>query len=92
MCSMRLVLIEWLDSFGCSSDWQSLENCSPKPMRCRSVGWLVHDGEDCKVIVPHLSEDDHPNAPRQGCGDMTIPSRSVINIASLEIPSTPSPR
>jgi hypothetical protein len=25
----RLVLIEWLDSYGCSSTWQDLANCEP---------------------------------------------------------------
>lgn len=84
---MRLVLIEWLDSFGCSSDWQPLEGCQAKPLRCRSVGWLLHDGDDCKIVVPHLSET-HENVPSQGCGDMTIPASAILRIADLPIPAS----
>ena len=47
---MRLVLIEWLDSYGCSSQWQDLQGASPAPLTCKSVGWLVHDADDCKVL------------------------------------------
>lgn len=80
---MRLVLIEWLDSFGCSTEWRGLKDISPSPNKCRSVGWLIHDGEDCKVIVPHISDPDHANATQQGCGDMTIPVKAIVSIVDL---------
>lgn len=83
---MRLVLIEWLDSYGCSSNWQLLEGCVPHLLHCRSVGWLVHDGEDCKVIVPHMTNADHPTSPQQGCGDMTIPTKAILSFTDLNLP------
>lgn len=81
---MRLVLIEWVDSYGCSSSWQSIEDpfVAPRAMLCRSVGWLAHDGEDCKVLIPHVAKVG-PDEPDQGCGDMTIPARAVVRIANL---------
>ena len=83
----RLVYIEWEDSYGCSPDWEDLENCQPVPMVCRSVGWLIHDDEKCKVVVPHMNEPDHPNAfKRQGCGDMTIPTAAVVKVVDLKVP------
>lgn len=79
---MRLVMVEWLDSFGCSSDWVELdESCRPKPMLCRSVGWLFHDEQDCKVIVPHVA--DVPDGSKQGCGDMTIPAKAITRMVDL---------
>lgn len=51
-------------------------------------GWLLHDGDDCKVIVPHVTED-HENAVSQGCGDMTIPTSSILNIFDLAAPAVP---
>ncbi len=81
--AMRLVLIEWVDSFGCSTDWTPLEGNAPEVLVCRSVGWLLHDGDDCKTIVPHISSE-HPGAERQGCGDMTIPNSAVVRIVELE--------
>lgn len=78
---MRLVIIEWVDSFGCSSTWQSIQGCEPEALVCRSVGWLLHDGTDCKVIVPHLAEE-----AAQGCGDMTIPVGSIRSVRDLAEP------
>lgn len=89
---MRLVLIEWVDSFGCSAHWQNIpDSIAPKPMICKSVGWLFFDGADCKVIIPHLNDPDQDTAPQQGCGDMTIPTRSVIRIKTLTVKGTRRP-
>ena len=52
-------------------------------MLCRSVGWLVYDGDECKVVVPHLS-DERAQAPRQGCGDMTIPTCAIVRMIELD--------
>ena len=79
----KLVLIEWVDSFGCSPTWADIGDCAPAPMVCKSVGWLIHDSDACKVVVPHLSQSDHPNANRQGCGDMTIPTLAVVTMIEL---------
>lgn len=80
---MRLVLIEWVDSVGCSSSWADIETPFPKPhvLTCRSVGWLGHDGDDCKVLIPHVAEvkDDAD----QGCGDMTIPTVAITRMIDL---------
>ena len=80
--NMRLVLIEWVDTFGCSTEWQEICDLSPTVLCCRSVGWLAYDGEDCKVIIPHLSKS-HESAPPQGCGDMTIPTCAIRSIKDL---------
>lgn len=81
---MRLVLIEWEDSLGCSTSWEKTADCRPQVLICRSVGWLLHDGEDCKTVVPHLSKAQE-SVPQQGCGDMTIPTRAIIRMADLVV-------
>tara|TARA_R110002096_G_scaffold222094_1_gene410979 strand:- start:2903 stop:3193 length:291 start_codon:yes stop_codon:yes gene_type:complete len=80
---MRLVLIEWADSYGCSASWTHIERPmqAPKTMVCRSVGWLAYDGQDCKVLIPHVAEIDDAE---QGCGDMTIPTCAVVRVVELE--------
>ena len=76
---MRLVMVEWVDSFGCSADWQELvEDSQPKPIFCKTVGWLFYDGSECKVIVPHIADNG-----KQGCGDMTIPTNCIRRISDL---------
>lgn len=85
---MRLVMVEWVDSFGCSSEWQDLsDDCHPKPVVCRSVGWLMYDDPTCKVIVPHVAETGP--ATKQGCGDMTIPTECVRQMVDLTDPLGP---
>jgi hypothetical protein len=75
----RLVEIEWMDSYGCSIRWQRIEDCRPEVMVCRSVGWLIYDGKDNKVIVPHLTKSGD-----QGCGDITIPVKAITEIRKLK--------
>lgn len=79
---MRLVLVEWEDSLGCSPSWAPLDSCSPSILVCRSVGWLAYDGDDCKTVIPHLTGQLDGVDP-QGCGDMTIPARAVRRIVDL---------
>ncbi len=86
MEKLRLVLIEWEDSFGCSATWSPLPEPNEHPpeiMICRSVGWLLHDTSGRKTIVPHVI-DEHPDAEQQGCGDMTIPISAIRRIVDLE--------
>ena len=81
----RLVLIEWEDSHG-DGAWHQLDGeIEDRALVCRSVGWLVLDGERAKVIVPHLSEQD-AGVPLQGSGVMTIPASAVLRIVGLEVP------
>jgi hypothetical protein len=87
---VRLVLIEWLDSFGCSSSWQSLEDSRAAPLVCRSVGWLLQDTDTCKVVVPHITNTADPDVRPQGCGDMTIPTCAVTRIIDLPDPMPPA--
>ncbi len=82
----KLVLIKWIDSFGCSSTWQPLGQIEDiKPMTCCSVGWIDYENDDCVVVIPHVSED-HNGIPQQGCGDMTIPRQAILNITPLTLP------
>lgn len=83
---MRLVFVEWVDSYGCSPSWVQLDGCSPRAMICKSVGWLLHDDSEIKVLVPHVSTPMQ-DAPAQGCGDMTIPTRAVIRMIELSDPA-----
>jgi hypothetical protein len=83
---MRLVLVEWLDSYGCSSTWQPLAHVNPAAMICKSVGWLLHEDDRYKVIVPHISDETEGNTiPQQGCGDMTIPVAAIVSLRDLVV-------
>jgi len=82
----RLVLVKWLDAYGVSPDWISVEDAKPSPLVNQSVGWLFHENDDCVVVIPHVAMSDHPRAEMQICGDMMIPRKAVVEIIELIIP------
>lgn len=80
----HLVEIKWADSFGAGSSWGEIEQMAVKRFHCYSVGYLVHDGDDVKIIVPHMhSADEEIGAVESGCGDMTIPTCAVVEMHVL---------
>lgn len=81
--SYKLVLIEWQDAVGVSTNWKFLDNYNknPTPAIMKSVGWLLTDTKDCKVLVPNLSFD---GCKEQGCGDMIIPTASILKIKEIK--------
>lgn len=89
---MRLVLVEWVDSLGPGGTWAELTDLPPEIAICRSVGWLLHDTDACKVLVPHVIEAaPQARAKRQGAGDMTIPTAAIRRIVDLPDPTSPDP-
>lgn len=78
----RLVLVEWEDSH-CSQGWEHIgDEIEDRALVCRSVGWLLLDGEKAKVVAPHMSDPDCGVA-LQANGTMTIPTRAVLRIVDL---------
>jgi hypothetical protein len=76
----KLVLIEWLDSHRTDA-WHTSPPAT-KPVLCRSVGWLIHDGKEAKTIAAHVTEEDEP----QRSGEMTIPTCSIRKMRTLKSP------
>jgi hypothetical protein len=81
----KLVLIEWVDSHS-GRGWQDLETIEEKaiPLYCRSVGWMIKETEHCKVIVPHISGEENGDVMLQGCGDLVIPTQSIVKMSVLK--------
>ena len=81
---MRLVLIEWVDSHS-RRGWQDIDRIrgATEPLYCRSVGWLVSESKDCKVLVPHISGERNGAIMLQGCGDLAIPAKAIVRMTVL---------
>ena len=92
-------MIEWVDSHGSTTGWKFLEDMTPDRLIARSVGWLLHETDTVKVIIPHMVQPDpETRIAAQGRGDMTIPNEAIIQLWDLQIPKfsqpttdTPSP-
>lgn len=79
-----IVRIVWRDSYGCAPDWSPLSNAQEQIHLCVSIGFLVLDGQDVKVVVPHMSPaNESIGAEEQGCGDMAIPTASISHLEYL---------
>lgn len=80
----KLVLIEWLDSHS-GDGWKTIErfDAVAEPLYCRSVGWILSENKNCKVIVPHVAGERQGQILLQGCGDLTIPTKAILKVTVL---------
>ena len=87
-------MIEWEDSRRPESNWTLLSTFTPgDAVRCVSAGWMIHDGQDMKVLAPNMG--DIGDAEVQVSGIIRIPSRCILKITTLNeisFPSGPSSR
>ena len=82
---MKLVLIEWSDAHA-GRGWQTADaiRSAAEPLYCRSVGWLVSETAECKVIVPHISGERDGVEFLTGSGDLTIPAKAIVRFRVLQ--------
>jgi hypothetical protein len=85
MLDKDIVLIEWVDSHSGRGDWRDMDEFEDvaTPLYCRSVGWLVKETEQAKVIVPHIAGEANGGITLQGCGDLTIPTAAILKVIPL---------
>lgn len=90
MTRYPLVFIEWEDSAQPIPVWQYVEDYQPRSaIKCASVGWLVHNGEDVKGLAQNMGGlENKDNA--QMSGVIHIPARCIINLVQLEEPELTS--
>ena len=78
-----LVIIRWQDSAQPMASWQYLSALPPtRPIECATVGWLLKDDDDIKVICQSVGDLENPKNA-QASGIMTIPARCVLSIEKL---------
>ena len=78
-----LVLIRWQDSTQPLSSWQFLSALPrTRPLECATVGWLLKDDEEVKVICQSVGDIENPKNA-QASGIMTIPTRCVLSMEKL---------
>jgi len=86
-----LVIIRWQDSAQPLPSWQYLAALPrTRPIECATVGWLLKDDDDIKVVCQSVGDLDNPTNA-QASGIMTIPARCVLSIETLteeEVPTS----
>ena len=80
----ELVLIEWVDSGQPIPGWQWLTDLDPRRAhKCVSVGFLVQDDEQTKVLAPNLGSSNGDEDWDQASGLMTIPTVAITKLERL---------
>lgn len=82
----RLVIIEWEDSAQPIASWRYLSGFDQfEAVRCVSVGWLIHDGDDVKALAQNFGNLDDENSA-QVSGVIQIPTRCIVAVHNLKEP------
>ena len=85
-----LVLVEWEDSTQPISQWAYLSTFEVgNIVRCVSVGWLIHDGDDAKAVAPNMGSIGDVEA-MQVSGVIRIPARCITRMVTLDEPEITS--
>lgn len=75
-----MILIEWQDSYSMDY-WQSKNNAianSKEPMTCRTIGFILDEGDDSVTVCHTVNEED------QVCGVIQIPKKCIVNKKRLK--------
>jgi len=87
MSECPLVFIEWEDSAQPSASWQFLSDFEAgSAVKCTSVGWLIHDGDEMKALAQNMGSLESESSA-QVSGVIRIPTRCIVNMVKLEEPA-----
>ncbi len=77
----RLVIVTWVDSRQAEGAWRWLsEYARQTPVTVQTVGWLIQDDDDAKVLVQSLGADGDDV---QYAGRKVIAAAAVLRIEPL---------
>lgn len=80
----ELVLVEWVDSGQPIPGWQWLSDLDARRAhKCVSVGFLVQDDEQTKVLAPNLGSSNGDEDWDQASGLITIPAVAITKLERL---------
>jgi hypothetical protein len=79
-----LVLIEWTDASRLAVGWMDFADIpDPYLHRVVTVGFLISENANGKIIVPTIADFEHPDN-RHTYGGMLIPKSAILSERRLE--------
>lgn len=76
----NMLLIEWIDAFGCPTGWEFEDEVDPSVTSVQSVGFFLKETDEFVFIAPHVSTTKDR---RQLAGHMAIPKKQIISRVTL---------
>lgn len=81
MNAPRLVQVEWVDSRQPTVEWRRVDDLNYlSECRCTSVGFLLYDGDQAKVLAASIADEDEK---LQATGVFVIPTAAVLSLRTL---------
>ena len=83
-----LVFVRWEDSAQPIPHWsflKEIEEDEYSAVACISVGWLVHNGDDVKVLAPNMGHLNDAES-MQASGLIRIPARCIVSMVEMKEP------
>jgi hypothetical protein len=78
-----LIVVEWIDASRISDGWIDIYDLpDPVPHRCVSVGFLVAENENGKILISTIADLQHPEN-HHAYGGMLIPGAAIISARRL---------
>jgi len=78
-----LLLVEWIDASRLSDGWIDLSEIPDAYLhKCVTVGFLISESKDGKILVPTIGDVEHPEN-RHTYGGMLIPRYAIISERTL---------
>ncbi len=84
MKNKKVLVIEWLDSYGAMSGWIDLDGYEPKELKCVSCGFKVYENKKVIAIAPNIANAT-TYTPNQANGVMVIPKSCIVKTTSYSI-------
>ena len=75
-------MVEWDDSAQPTSAWCFVDGLDVGIIRCRSVGWVLHDDPEVLVLAPNLGQEGTDE--EQASGIIRIPQRCITKRINLD--------
>lgn len=79
---MKILIIEWIDAFGCPPGWEYEDDAEMIATSVTSVGFLLKKTKDFYLLAPHKS-DPGEGRRRQIAGHIAIPRRQVVKVTRI---------
>ena len=78
-----LVLIKWTDASRLAVGWMDYADIpDPYLHRCVSVGFLISENANGKILVPTIADFEHPDN-RHTYGGMLISKSAILSVRRL---------
>jgi hypothetical protein len=78
-----LVIIEWSDAMTIKDNWHTPEKDIDEPAICISVGFLIGDKPNVKILYASIALEDQWTQ-ECGKGNIIIPTNTIISMKKLQ--------